>query len=260
MTTISEQNSTNQQPASATKLPTAKPNGTLVPLQATDNSLAGLQTLIEPFREWANLNVPAPRSDRGSDIQSGTGLLAGANGDVLGSALSLGLALPIRQAFDLQKKLVRDITGSVLSPIGTSLTHAFCAASLEQLQRFQMVCKTKRDALRELQAVETTRLQLLVTLAGILFKKLLMTASTGTDSTLLDAAHLEMLRTAGIEIPDDLSPLALYTALCQQLLLQEQELISAGLQLLRSELEGTRLGIYSEAAEFVSVSPQVVAR
>ena len=260
MTTISKQNSANQQPASATKLPANKPNGPFVPPPATDNDLAGLQTLIDPFRAWADLRVPAPRSDRRSNTQAKTRLLAGANDEVFGSALSSGVTLPIRQAFDLQKELVRDITDSVLSTIGTSLTPSFCPASLEQLQRFQMVCKTKRDALRELQTVETTRLQLLVTLAGILFKKLLMTASTGTDSTLLDAAHLKMLRNAGIELPDDLSPLSLYKALCQQLLLQEQELISAGLQLLRSELEGIRLGIYSESAEFVSVSPQVVAR
>ena len=186
-------------------------------------------------------------------------------GQYAGSGLTTESERRMRQAFDLQVWLALDAMAMPASPpqamlsAGTATTaRAFNQESslpssserstqptTEVINSYRVALQNKRDALAQLQQVQLGRLRDHVSLSQGLYGMLQLMTLSSDSTTELPPDCLALMDKASIGRPVTMSPLGLYKSLCRRLLVQEEEIVAVGLELLRDELQLTRISFYA---------------
>ena len=164
----------------------------------------------------------------------------------------------LRQGFDLQVWLAMDAS-QTSDPDSETLWPAIGAESISgKLARVGQCLQKKRDVLQNLQNIQLHRLQRHVALTQVFFEWLHFATPTDMCTTPLPEDCLALMSKASIDIPVKMNPLELYKTLSRRLLVQEQEIIAIGMELLRYELELVRVGFYEAAGQFLKDQAQTI--
>ena len=162
------------------------------------------------------------------------------------------------QGFDLQVWLAMDASQTLVPGCETLWPAPGADSSSEQLAHVGKCLHKKRDALLNFQSLQLQRLQQHVVLTQAFFEGLCSVAPTDMCTTPMPEDCLALMRKASIDIPVRMNPLELYKTLSRRLLVQEQEVIAIGMELLRDELELVRLGFYEAAGQFLKDQAQTI--
>ena len=162
----------------------------------------------------------------------------------------------MRQAYELQTRLSADTIEIRVSPPETY--PEVVRLNFEQLQARRQWTEKKRDALVRLQTGQLSGLHKLVELTRLLFKRLRLTEPSGMSTTPFAPEMVSLMKIAGFEMPKEINPLGLYHAICRRLLVQEAEVATLGLEILREEIQLVRMGLYAETGLFLRAQAQTV--
>ena len=172
------------------------------------------------------------------------------------SGLTQASEFRMRQAFDLQVRLSADAIEFWVAPPDTYPKPV--SLTFEQLATRRNWIERKRDALVHQQKLQISRLHQLVELTQVLFERLRLTEPSGMSTTPFAPESIALMKKASFEIPEEMNPLGLYHAICRRLLVQEEEVATVGLEILRDEIQLVRMGLYAETGLFLRAQAQTV--
>ena len=168
------------------------------------------------------------------------------------SVLPLAVEGRMRQACELQRWLRLDAQELMLSTTESGIPNCeIVPLEFEQMNVRKQRVEAIRDAMISVHTQELKQLHHVAQEAKCIFSRLLLQNPTDTRTTPFPDECLKLMKMACIEKPEVMNPLGAYRGLAKRLIEQEKKASSLTLEILRCNLQIGRIGLYSNAGQFL---------